>query len=557
MLAEALKISADSDPAPTQSSYLYSIFNWIASLNELRTTTSHGLYKSFIMNHTFVRRKLFVLLMILAAVTGFGQPGIAPVSTPVNGFKIDGFLQRQSADAGDWLAGPGGSEPGTFLLTNGGFPVSPFFGFVHSSDLWDSNDDDVFAANSKFSDNPNTMRWTRKRANPRNDINHGIAFATQNLDDGHIWVIVSGDRYATSGTDILDFEFLQNPVLKTEPGNNGQGGFFSSGPHNGRTVGDLVVSIQFSGEGSFGTTFISQWQPGAVDGEYAYFTVTPAAGTVYAAFNADPVTVPYGAFGSTTYPTLTFGEAAIDMTALIGGVSEGCNTTSPFRTLWIKSRSSSTANAQLQDFVDLVQIPYTIVGYSVSVSQTPLPGFSVQLTTLVSPGTVADYDFHWIELAGNLPGGTLSNTEIYNPVFSLTDPNACGNFSYEVEVRLKSTGCLVAKVPITIRIPCRIGKPINPDKANIAQSVIAESSIGKNDITVYPNPNKGTATITLPNDNNPRDIELIDMKGTVIQRWNQVSTRMIQFKNVSPGLYMLKVVTSVGRVTTKKIMIGR
>ena len=504
-----------------------------------------------------MRKKLLFLLMTLSTINGFGQVGTAPVSTPINGFRIDGFLQRQSADAGDWLAGPGGSEPGTFILTNAGSPVTPFFGFIHAVDLWDDDQDDVFAANSKFNDNPNTMRWVLKRENPRYDINHGFAFATQNLENGHIWVIVSGDRNAASGTGILDFEFLQNPVVKTAPGNNGQGGFISSGPHNGRTVGDLVVSIQFSGEGSLGSTYISQWQPGATAGEYEYVNVGVQAGTIYAAFNADPIAVPYGAFGSTTYPTLTFGEAAIDMTALLGGITEGCNTTSPFRTLWIKSRSSSSANAQLQDFVELVQIPYTIVGYSVSVSVTPLPGFSAQLTASVSPGTVEDYDFHWTALPGNPPGGTLNNTEIYNPTFSLTNPEACGNFSYEVEVRLKSTGCIVAKETVVIRIPCRIGKPINPDKANLDQSLMQESSARKNDITVYPNPSKGAATIILPNDNNPREIELIDIKGAVVQKWKQVSTSIIQFKNVPAGLYILKIVTATGAITTKKIMIGR
>ena len=505
-----------------------------------------------------MRKELLFFLMTLPAIIGFGQAGNAPVNPPINGFAIDGFLQRQSAIAGDWLAGPGGNEPGTFILSNVGVPVVPLFGFVHVIDVWDSNEDDVFAANSKFNDNPNTMRWTFKRANPRNDINHGIVFFSQNLDNGHIWAIVSGDRYATNGSDVLDFEFLQQPVVKTEPGNNGQGSFISSGLHDGRTVGDLLVSFQFSAEGSFSTTYVSQWQPGATAGEFGYFDVTPPAGAVFVAFNAGTAAVPYGAFGSTTYPPSTFGEAAIDMTALIGGVSEGCNTTTPFRTLWIKSRSSLSANAQLQDFVAPIQIPYTIVGYDVSVSIQLLPGFeSAQLTASVSPGSVEDYDFHWTASPGNPPGGSLSNPDIYNPIFTITIPNACGPFSYEVEVRLKSTGCVVAKKSVVIHIPCKIGKPINPDKANLEQSLIQEITIGKNDITVYPNPSQGSATIILPNDNNPRNIELLDIKGAIVQRWNQVSTSVVQFKNIRPGLYLLKILDATGTVTTKKIIVER
>lgn len=494
--------------------------------------------------------------MTCHAIIGSGQGGTAPVNTPINGFKIDGFLQRQTANAGDWLAGPGGSEFGTFILNNAGLPVAPLPGFVYALDLWDNAQDNVFAGNSKFSDDPNTMRWTFKRANPRNDINHGIIFFTQSPVNNHIWAIVSGDRYGTSGTDILDFEFLQNPVIKTALGNNNQGGFISLGPHDGRTIGDLVVSIQFSGDGSLGSTFVSQWQPGATEGEYGYFSLTPDAGTILAAFNSDPIAVPYGAFGSTTYPTLTFGEAAIDMTALIGGTGGSCNDTTPFRSLWIKSRSSSSANAQLQDFIEPIQIPYTI-NYDVSVSVGPyLPSLqSVQLTASVSPGTVADYSFFWIPKPGNPPGGSLNNPNIYNPVLTVTPP-ACGNFVYEVIVT-SSFGCIVARKTIVIQIPCGIGKPINPDQANLQQSIIPENSNTKNEIIVYPNPSTGNAKIILPNDNNPREIELLDIKGAVLQKWNLVSTNIVQFKNVPAGLYILKIVNASGSITTKKIIIEK
>jgi hypothetical protein len=511
------------------------------------------------MTNSFLKRKLLFLVMTLPLLTGFGQAGNVPVTPPINGFAIDGFLQRQTAGTGDWLAGPGGNQAGTFILTDAGSLAIPLFGFFHVVDVWDNSVDDVFASNARLNDNPNTMRWTLKRANPRNDINHGIIFFTQNPDNGHIWAIVSGDRFGNNGTNTLDFEFLQNPVIQIPPGTNNQGGFVSLGPHHGRTVGDLVVSIEFAGEGSFGSTSISQWQPGAIAGEYEYFNIGPPPGVVYAAFNAGPVAVPYGAFGSTTYPTLTFGEAAIDMTGLIGGTVEGCNTTTPFRTLWIKSRSSSSPNAQLQDFVGPLQIPYTIVGYDVSVSVTPLPGLDqFQLTASVSPGTVEDYTFQWTALQGNPPGGTLDNPNIYNPIFSLTDSTACGNFSYEVEVRLKSTGCVVAKKTVVIRIPCKvIGKPINPDRANLDQALIRENANGKIDVTVYPNPAKGSATIILPNDNYPSDVELLDIKGAIVQRWKQLTTNILTFKNIPTGIYILKIVTPNGTVTTKKIMIAR
>jgi hypothetical protein len=180
---------------------------------------------------------------------------------------------------------------------------------------------------------------------------------------------------------------------------------------------------------------------------------------------------------------------------------------------------------------------------------------SLQLTASVSPGTVADYSFLWIAKPGNPPGGSLSNPTIYNPVFTVTPP-ACGNFVYEVVVT-STFGCVVARKTIVIQIPCAIGKPINPDKANLQQTIIPENNGTKNDIIVYPNPSKGSATINLPNDNNARDIELLDIKGALVQKWNQVSNNVVQFKNVPTGLYLLKVTTASGKVTTKKIMIER
>jgi len=56
--------------------------------------------------------------------------------------------------------------------------------------------------------------------------------------DGHVWSIVSADRASVSGDSYIDFEFLQNPLYKT----NG-GAFISAGPNAGRTTNDLLLSL--------------------------------------------------------------------------------------------------------------------------------------------------------------------------------------------------------------------------------------------------------------------------------------------------------------------------
>ena len=51
----------------------------------------------------------------------FAQAGTAPVLPPTTGFKIDGFLQRQSAGIGDWLKGTAPlNGAGTFLFNDDG-----------------------------------------------------------------------------------------------------------------------------------------------------------------------------------------------------------------------------------------------------------------------------------------------------------------------------------------------------------------------------------------------------------------------------------------------------
>jgi hypothetical protein len=54
---------------------------------------------------------------------------------------------------------------------------------------------------------------------------------------------------------------------------------------------------------------------------YDYVTIDPGPQAFVAANNSavTPTSVPYGAFGSTTYDSLQYVEAAIDMTAVLGG----------------------------------------------------------------------------------------------------------------------------------------------------------------------------------------------------------------------------------------------
>src|SRR6185436_7911649 len=294
--------------------------------------------------------KLFsIICTTLVSTLSFGQVGNAPMQSLPNfpgPLAIDGFVQRQGVP-GDWLPGPGGAT--NVVFNNSCVAQVPLA--YRLTDLFnDQDNDDIFDGGNKLNDNPNDWGWRSQKPPAKDDINNSMVFIALNPVDNHIWLAINGDRMSTNGTSYLDFEFYQNSITKV--GGPTTGGFVSTGPHGGRTVGDISITLQYTGGGSFATVVYQQWQPGAEAGSYDYFDVTPAPGTAFAAANAGAINVPCGAFGLNTYEPLQYVEGAIDLTALIGGTGlPGECGSLPFKTLFIKSKSSAEKTADLKDFI--------------------------------------------------------------------------------------------------------------------------------------------------------------------------------------------------------------
>ena len=295
----------------------------------------------------------------------FAQAGTAPVVPPNTGMKIDGFLQRQVPVVGDWLKGTAPlNAAGTFIFNDDGSGaiVSPGKIF-HKIDLFsDQTNDEIFDGGNKLDDNPNVWGWRSGKPPAKDDINHSMVFITQDPSTNHIWVLVSGDRLSTNGTSYLDMEFYQNAIFRNN-GTPGQppvvgstGGFESAGPDGGRTVGDLDVTLSYVGGGSVATISFLRWEPKAEGGGFDYLPLTPPANSAYVAANAATVNVPYGAFDNTTYGALQFIEAAIDVTAILGGGAPNQCSGLPFKSLFIKTKSSASPTADLKDFIAPFQI---------------------------------------------------------------------------------------------------------------------------------------------------------------------------------------------------------
>src|SRR4026208_360310 len=315
----------------------------------MKTTTEQPSCKWYLL-------RLFTMICTtLVSTLSFGQAGNAPMQSLPNfpgPMAIDGNTRRQTAAAGDWFAGPGGAT--NIVFTDNCVALVPLA--YHLVDLWnDQTNDDIFDGGNKLFQNPNDWGWRSQKPPAKDDINNAMVFLAVNPVDNHIWLAISGDRFSTNGTSYLDFEFYQNTITKV--GGPTTGGFVSTGPDGGRTVGDISITLQFTGGGSLATVSYQRWQPGSEAGSFDYFDVTSAPGTAYAAANAGEIDVPCGAFGETTYQPLQFVEGAIDLTALIGGggLPNECGGL-PFKSLFIKTKSSAEKTADLKDFIEPLDI---------------------------------------------------------------------------------------------------------------------------------------------------------------------------------------------------------
>jgi len=75
-------------------------------------------------------------------------------------------------------------------------------------------------------------------------------------------------------------------------------------------------------------------------------------------------------------------------------------------------------------------------------------------------------------------------------------------------------------------------------------------------ISIYPNPNRGAANVTIPESAGKMDVTLDDYTGKSIQRWSGISVRNLQLNNMRPGIYMLRInFRETGETITERIIV--
>jgi len=308
---------------------------------------------------SFCCRRFAVLAGLFVLSTALAVPppaGVAPVAPPPNGFDIDGNLlaNTPSANIGDWVANTN-LAPGTGggVLNLAGSPIDTNRTFHIVDPYNDTSNDRIFAGGNKWLDNPNAWGWTGGKPSSKTDMNNALLHVTTDTN-GHVWAVLAADRFSTSGDSYIDFELLQNPLTR-----NANGSFTSAGPHGGRTTNDILLSLAFTGGGKVADFFAWRWLANG-SGGYTYVDVTGMlpAGRVFVALNSNTIAAPYNAFGGASYSANAFAEAAIDLTALIGGF-DPCESVG-FKTIMIKTKASSSSSASIEDFIDPIAYNLTI-----------------------------------------------------------------------------------------------------------------------------------------------------------------------------------------------------
>ena len=208
-------------------------------------------------------------------------------------------------------------------------------------------------------------------------------------------------RLDTLGTANMDFEFNQSSTLT------------ANGTTVVRTPGDMLITYGFTGGGN-PTLGLSRWTAtgpcASSPSAPCWGPVMPLTGVAEGSVNAVAVNDPVS---GGTLPALTFGEAAIDLTAANVFPSDACVS---FGRGFVKSRSSNSFSSSLKDFIKPIDVKVSNCG-TVTIHKNALPDSDQDFAFTMSSnlGTSA----FALDDDGN-NGNALPNTRTFQGRFSGT-----------------------------------------------------------------------------------------------------------------------------------------
>ncbi len=313
---------------------------WKTTLSFL--VTFFKMLENTLDNKKKIRFPIAVIITYMGLINfGNAQAQHVEVTIPSGGFEIDANLQSNSPiNTGDWVQGASGL--GGHVLNANGTPINPnTTGFFR--DGFNSASDNTFSK-GKAGDDPKDWEWKPSSANPSKGDSHNAMYHIAKDGDNDQWIFIASDRSTTVGTSYIDFEFFQNTLTA-----NSSGGFTTAGPNGGRTVNDILLTMEYGNGGSEASVFFYLWKStGGTN--YGWVLQTTSGSNAFAQTNTSTIDVPFGAFGNTTYSPLQFVEGAINLTSVFGQTGDPCFGVN-IKTLLVKTKNSTAASASLNDFI--------------------------------------------------------------------------------------------------------------------------------------------------------------------------------------------------------------
>jgi Prealbumin-like fold domain len=259
-----------------------------------------------------------------------------------------------------------------------------------------------------------TWHWDAGNVPAKDDLVNAYAYAKIRPSDNHLIIYSGFERLDASGDSHIDIEFLKDQVGLDEalpcndPGPDATPCAFTGI----RSVGDVIVSMDFLNGGGIGSISVHDWngteyiQVGDSTGEGCNGADTICAFNNGAPINGGPwVNLDKTGNEVTTLDTNAFTEFGVDVTALEGE-------TPCISTIMGKTRSSASFTAELKDFTAPQSFPICSAAISIAPDDVNEVGQSHTFTVTVSKSF----------------GGVLSPApDGTKPTVTLTDANGAVN----------------------------------------------------------------------------------------------------------------------------------
>ncbi len=322
------------------------------------------------------------VLMVAAFAVAMAPSDPSPLSVSTGLFELGGVQTADIRGDGNPLTGPDWAPfddttnmdglfrgDGSIIDLYGGIAASFVADDLAQKSAVDKTTFSGAGGSNKNNDPITDWHWDSGNVPPKDDFANTYAYATTAMVVGepHLIIYSGFERIAENGDSHIDIEFFQDLVsLDEEPPCNDPGPDPTPCDFVGtRTVGDIIISMDFLNGGAFGTMSIREW-----DGtEYVLVATLVGEGCILGdavcgynnGLEIDGGPWPnYDRHGKEIemLPQNAFTELGVDVTALLGE-------TPCISTIMGKTRSSQSFTAELKDFAG--PSPFTVCGASIQI----------------------------------------------------------------------------------------------------------------------------------------------------------------------------------------------